>query len=159
MSSALKSRKKNKIANHVERLKGEIISRWRNEVRSDSELTPLVHKLDDHDLDDHLPALTDKIIALLRGETTKDLAEDAAQHGRQRRGLGYSVVPLLRELQIFRRVLSSVVREVNGANISAEEIEQACNHIIDCVDRSTNISVAQYTLIAEGERTSAQGEA
>jgi signal transduction histidine kinase/CheY-like chemotaxis protein len=69
------------------------------------------------------------------------------------------VVPLLRELQIFRRVLSSVVREVNGANISAEEIEQACNHIIDCVDRSTNISVAQYTLIAEGERNSAQGEA
>jgi signal transduction histidine kinase/CheY-like chemotaxis protein len=159
MRSPLNSPKANKIANHIERLRGEIISQWRNEVRSDSELTALIHKLDDHELEDHLPALTDKIIALLRGETTKDLVEDAVQHGRQRRALGYSVVSMLRELQIFRRVLTSIVQEVVGANISAEETERARNLIIDSVDRSMNISVSQYTLMAEGERNSAQGEA
>ena len=159
MSSPRKFRKANKIANHIESLKGEIISRWRNEVRSDPELTALIHKLDDQELEDHLPALTDKIIALLRGEATKDFEEDAVKHGRQRRALGYSVVSLLRELQIFRRVLTSMVQEVVGANISAEETERARNLIIDSVDRSMNISVSQYTLMAEGERNSAQGEA
>jgi signal transduction histidine kinase/CheY-like chemotaxis protein len=159
MNSPRKLRKANKIANHIESLKGEIISRWREEVRSNPELTALVHKLDDQELEDHLPALTDKIISLLRGETAKDLEEDAGQHGRQRRAEGYSVVSLLRELQIFRRVLTSMVREVVGENSRAEETERARNLIIDSVDRSMNISVSQYTLMAEGERTSAQGEA
>src|ERR1700722_20100642 len=159
MNSPRKLRKANKIANHIERLKGEIISRWRDEVRSNPELTALVHKLDDQELEDHLPALTNKIISLLRGETAKDLEEDAGQHGRQRRALGYSVVSLLRELQIFRRVLTSMVQEVVGENSSAEETERARNLIIDSVDRSMNISVSQYTLMAEGERNSAQGEA
>jgi hypothetical protein len=159
MNSPRKLRKANKIANHIESLKGEIISRWREEVRSNPELTALVHKLDDQELEDHLPALTDKIISLLRGETAKDLEEDAGQHGRQRRAEGYSVVSLLRELQIFRRVLTSMVREVVGENSRAEETERARNLIIDSVDRSMNISVSQYTLMAEGERTSAQGGA
>jgi signal transduction histidine kinase/CheY-like chemotaxis protein len=159
MRSPRKFRKANKIANHIERLEGEIISRWRNEVRSDPELTALIHQLDDQELEDHLPTLTGKIIALLRGETTKDLVEDAVQHGRQRRTLGYSVVSLLRELQIFRRVLSSMVHEIVGEDIGSAEIERARNLIIDSVDRSMNISVAQYTLMAEGERNSAQGEA
>jgi signal transduction histidine kinase len=159
MNSPRKLREANKIANHIERLQGEIISRWRDEVRSNPELTALVHKLDDQELEDHLPALTDKIISLLRGETAKDLEEDAGQHGRQRRALGYSVVSLLRELQIFRRVLTSMVQEVVGGNISAQETERTRNLIIDSVDRSMNISVSQYTLMAEGERNSAQGEA
>ena len=70
-----------------------------------------------------------------------------------------SVVALLRELQIFRRVLTSMVQEIVGANIGAEEIERARNLIIESVDRSMNISVSQYTLVAEEERNSAQGEA
>jgi len=143
VNSPLKSAKANKIANHIERLKGEIISQWRNEVQSDPELTALIHKLDDHELEDHLPDLTDKIIALLRGETTKDLVADAVHHGRQRRALGYSVVSLLRELQIFRRVLTSMVQEVVGVNVGPQETERARNLIIDSIDRSMNISVSQ----------------
>jgi hypothetical protein len=149
----------NNIANQIESLKSEILARWRDEVHRDAEQAVQIHQLDDEELQDHLPALTDKIIKLLRGEPTENLEEDAAQHGRQRRALGFSVVPLLRELQIFRRVLTSMVQEVVGANISAEEIERARNLIIDSVDRSMNISVSQYTLMAEGERNSAQGEA
>ena len=73
--------------------------------------------------------------------------------------LGYSVVPLLRELQIFRRVLTDMVQEIIGANISAEEIERGRNLIIDTIDSSMNVSVLQYILAAEEERNSAQGEA
>ena len=127
MSSVRKSRKSNKIANYIERLKDQVLSRWRDEVRGDPEQSAQINNLDDEKLGDHLPALTDKIIALLRGEPTQDLEEDAAQHGRQRRALGYSVVPLLRELQIFRRVLVGMVKEIIGAEVGAEEIENARN--------------------------------
>lgn len=159
MSSPRKSRKANKIANHIESLKGQIISRWRDEVRPNPELAALVHKLDDQELEDHLPALADKIIGLLRGQSTEDFEEEAAQHGRQRRALGYPVVALLLELQTFRRVLTDMVHEIVGANLSAEEVERVRNLIIDSVDRSMNVSVSQYTVEAEGERNSAQGEA
>src|SRR5882757_9742595 len=75
----------NNIANHIESLKGEILTRWRDEVHRDAEQAAQIHQLDDEGLEDHLPALTDKVIKLLRGASTEDLDEDAAQHGRQRR--------------------------------------------------------------------------
>lgn len=74
----------NNIANHIESLKGEILTRWRDEVHRDAEQAAQIHQLDDEELEDHLPALTDKVIKLLRGASTEDLEEDAAQHGRQR---------------------------------------------------------------------------
>jgi signal transduction histidine kinase len=123
------------------------------------EQAALIHELDDEELQDHLPGLTDKVIRCLHGEQSENLDEDAARHGRQRRALGYSVVPLLRELQIFRRVLTGMVQEIVGAEVSAEEIERGRNLIIDMVDRSMNISILQYTMAAEEERNSAQGEA
>jgi len=159
MNSETDSHKAANIASHIEHLKGEILARWRQEVRRDPEQAALIHKRDDQELQDHLPGLTDKVIRFLRGEQSEHLEEDAAQHGRQRRALGYSVVPLLRELQIFRGVLTSMVQEIVGADVSAEEIERGRNLIIDVVDRSMNISILQYTLAAEEERNSAQGEA
>jgi signal transduction histidine kinase len=149
----------NNIANHIESLKGEILTRWRDEVHRDAEQAAQIHQLDDEELEDHLPALTDKVIKLLRGASTQDLEEDAAQHGRQRRALGYSVVPLLRELQIFRRVLTDMLFHIVGADASAEKIERDRNVIIDTIDRSMNVSISQYILAAEEERNSAQGEA
>jgi signal transduction histidine kinase len=159
MSSPRKPRKANKMADQIERLKGQIITGWRDQVRPNPELAAVVEKLDDQELEDHLPALTDKIIRMLRGEQTKDFEEDAAQHGRQRRALGYSVVALLQELQVFRRALTDMVQEIAGGDASAEEIERVRNFIIDSVDRSMNISVSQYTEAAEEERNSAKGEA
>ena len=91
------------LADYIERLRQEILLRWREAVRRDPEQSAEIQQLDDKELEDHLPALTDKIIALLRNEPAQGLEEDAAAHGRQRRTLSYSVVALLRELQIFPR--------------------------------------------------------
>src|SRR5690348_4864425 len=52
-----------------------------------------------------------------------------------------------------------MVQEIVGAQVSVEEIERGRNLIIDIVDRSMNISILQYTMAAEEERNSAQGEA
>jgi signal transduction histidine kinase/CheY-like chemotaxis protein len=159
MSSKTDSRTATMVADRIERLKAEILLRWQDQVRRNPEQAALTHKLDDQELKDHLPALTGKIIEFLRGKAAETFEEDAARHGRQRRELGYSVVPLLRELQIFRRVLIDMVLETAGADVSAEEIERGRNLIIDAVDRSMNISILQYTLAAEEERDSARGEA
>jgi signal transduction histidine kinase/CheY-like chemotaxis protein len=145
--------------NAIEGLRAQIFARWRDEVRHDPEQAALIHEVGDQELEDHLPGLTDKVIKLLRGEPTENLEEDAAQHGRQRRTIGFSVVPLLRELQILRRVLTDMVQEIIGANASVEEIERGRNIIIDSVDSSMNASVLQFILAAEEERNSAQGEA
>ena len=72
------SHKARNIARHIERLKGEVISRWREEVRRLPEQAALIRDLDDQELQDHLPALTEKVIKLLRAELTQDLEEDAA---------------------------------------------------------------------------------
>ena len=146
-------------SNKIEDLKGKILARWRDEVRHDPEQAALIHNIGDQELEDHLPELTEKLIKLFRGEPTESLEEDAAQHGRDRRALGFSVVPLLREFQILRRILTDMLEEIIGANASAEETERGRNLIVDTVDRSINVSVLQYTLAAEEERNSAQGEA
>jgi signal transduction histidine kinase/CheY-like chemotaxis protein len=159
MDSPRNYRKASNIANQIELLTSQIISRWRDAVRRDPEQARVIHKLDDHELEDHLPSLTEKIIKLLRNEPAVDIERDAAQHGQQRRALGYSVVLMLRELQLFRRVLMDMVQEMVGTGVSAEEVEQGRNLIIETIDRSMNVSIAQYTLAAERERNSAQGEA
>jgi len=143
----------------MDRLKNQVLSRWRDEVLRDPGQRILMQALDDQELEDHLPALTHKVIQVLRGETAADLDEDAAEHGRQRRALGFSVVALVREMQIFRHVLIEMLLEIVGENVPAEELKRARDTVIDTVDRSMNISISQYTLAAEKERNSAQLEA
>ena len=49
MNSKRKSPKKNRIANHIDHLKVQVISRWRELVRRDGEQWRLVHNLDDRE--------------------------------------------------------------------------------------------------------------
>ena len=140
-------------------LKGRILDRWREYCRRDPEQAAFIRGLDEERLRDHIPALTEKIIKHLRGEPIQNLESDAAKHGRQRRVLGYSVAPVLRELQILRRVLISMVEEIVGSEKSGKDAESACEIIVDIMDRSTNTSVSQYTIAAEEERNLAEGEA
>ena len=127
------------IAKQLELLKDQLLSRWREQVRRDPEQAAEIHRLDDKELEDHLPALANKIITALETDLPQDLDQDAAKHGRQRRALGYSVVPLLRELQIFRRVLIGMIREIVGTEVSAEETEHALELVVDTIDRSMNV--------------------
>jgi signal transduction histidine kinase len=147
------------IADQIEKLKGQILDRWREEVRKDPVQAASTHNLANGELEDHLPALTEKIIKSFRGEPVTDLEADAASHGLQRRQNGFTVVALLRELQIFRRVLVAMVKEIVGAGGSDEGVDKKRDLLDDIVDRSMNVSVLQYTLAAEEERNSAQGEA
>jgi hypothetical protein len=55
MNSETDSHKAANIASHIKHLKEEILARWRQEVRRDPEQAALIHKLDDQELQDHLP--------------------------------------------------------------------------------------------------------
>jgi signal transduction histidine kinase len=149
------------IPEQLEQLKNHILDRWRREVRANPEQAAMVAHLDDRELQDHLPALTDKIIQMLRGEPISGLEEDAIEHGQQRYKEGYSVVQLLQEMQIFRQILAAMVYEIVSINTddSAAEVEQYRKRIINLIDLSMNASVAQYTRAAEEERSSARAEA
>jgi signal transduction histidine kinase/ActR/RegA family two-component response regulator len=140
-------------------LKAMILSRWREDCRRDPEQGALIHDLDDAKLQDHIPSLSEKIVRHLRGEPIQNLEADAAKHGRQRRALGYTVAAVMRELQILRRVMSGMVENIVRGQAAAEDIQEARETIIDIMDRSTNISVMQYTIAAEEQRNLAEGEA
>jgi signal transduction histidine kinase/CheY-like chemotaxis protein len=153
------STRKNAIPDPLQDLKREIIVRWREEVRQDPDQPEFIRDLEDQEFTDHFPSLAEKVIKLLRGQSVESVEGEAAQHGRQRRSLGYSVVQVLRELQTFRRVLADSVQRIVGPNIKGEALDRSRKAIVDIVDRSMNVSVAQYIAAAEEERNSAQDEA
>ena len=83
-----------------------------------------------------------------RGEAAEGPIEEAIEHGQQRYRDGYSVVQLLRELQIFRRVLANMACEI-VEDESAEQVQLCRNLSVDIIGRSMNSSVAEYTRAAE----------
>src|ERR1700733_5853488 len=106
------------IAKYLEQHKNEILDRWRDAAKAESAQAERLAKMDDRELLDHLPALTEALIKTLRGEEKKSLIEDdARRHGHQRRLDGYSVVDVLWELTMFRRVFMAVLDEASAAVI------------------------------------------
>ncbi len=92
------------IADYLEQHKDEILSRWRDTARAESAQAERLAEMDDRELLDHLPALTEALIGVLRGEEESPDEDAARRHGHQRRLDGYSVTDVLWELTIFRRV-------------------------------------------------------
>jgi hypothetical protein len=65
----------NNIANHIESLKGEILTRWRDELHRDAEQAAQIHQLDDEELEDHLPALTDMLFPIVGADASAEKIE------------------------------------------------------------------------------------
>ena len=107
------------IAYHLERRKGEILTRWRKAAEEESDQSKRLAELDDKDFLDHLPAITEALICVLRGEKSSKIEAASRRHGHQRRLDGYSVLDVLWELTILRRVFLAVLRE------ASEGVEEA----------------------------------
>ena len=100
------------IADYLEDHKDEILDRWREAAEAESAQAERLAKMDDSELLDHLPALTEALIGVLRGEQKSLVEDDARRHGHQRRLDGYNVVDVLWEMTIFRRVFLAVLNEL-----------------------------------------------
>jgi signal transduction histidine kinase len=146
------------IADYLEQHKDEILDRWRNAAEAESTQADRLAKMDDRELLDHLPALTEALIGVLRGEEKSLAEEDARRHGHQRRLDGYKVVDVLWELTIFRRVFLAVLDDASEAVADWIPVEGS-RIILDLLDLCVRASIEQHVKETEQERDAATSRA
>jgi signal transduction histidine kinase len=146
------------IADYIEQHKEEILDRWRTAAEDESAQAERLAKMDDRELLDHLPALTEALIGVLRGEEESLAEEDARRHGHQRRLDGYSVVDVLWELTIFRRVFLAVLDEASAAMADWIPVDGS-KTILNLLDLCARASIEQHVKETEQERDAATSRA
>jgi signal transduction histidine kinase len=145
-------------ADYLKNHEDEIIDRWRLAAKAQSEQSLRLAELDDQELLDHVPAIANALIRSLRGEMSERIEDDSRKHGHQRRLNGYSVIDVLWELTIFRRVFLEILHE---ASTTAEEtaILEGRRHILDLMDLCARASIDQFIQETELERNAASSRA
>ncbi|HEV7731469.1 MAG TPA: hybrid sensor histidine kinase/response regulator [Candidatus Binatia bacterium] len=134
-----------------------VVARWRELVCADPSQPACRLGLSGEQLDDHIPSLTEKVGQALLGTATPDVEPEGAEHGHQRRGLGYHVLECMWELGVFRKVLFEVSHEIAGrCDSSRDEVAAGQQELLDVLDRSMRASVRQYALETEQEREAVQ---
>src|SRR5271154_2100642 len=146
------------IADYLEQHKDEILDRWRKAAEAESTQAERLAKMDDRELLDHLPALTDALIGVLRGEEESRGEDDARRHGHQRRLDGYGVVDVLWDLTIFRRVFLGVLDEAS-ADVADWIPVHGSKTILNLLDLCARASVDQHVNETEQERDAAASRA
>lgn len=146
------------IADYLEQHKDEILNRWRQAAESEVAQAERLAKMDDRELLDHLPALTEALIGVLRGEEGSQVEIDARRHGHQRRLDGYSVVDVLWELTTFRRVFLGVLDEASAAVADWIPVDGS-KTILDLLDLCARAAIDQHVKETEQERDAAATKA
>ena len=145
------------IADYLEDHKDEILDRWRDAAEADSAQAERLAKMDDSELLDHLPALTEALIRVLRGEQKSLVEDDARRHGHQRR-LDDNVVDVLWELTVFRRVFLAVLNDASEAVADWIPVDGSTT-ILDLLDLCAKASIDQHVKETEQERDAAASRA
>ena len=146
------------IADFLEDHKDEILDRWRKAAEAEPAQGARLAKMDDGELLDHLPALTEALIGVLRGAQKSLVEEDARRHGHQRRLDGYNVVDVLWELTIFRRVFLDALNEASEAVADWIPVDGSTT-ILNLLDLCAKASIAQHVKETEQERDLAASRA
>jgi signal transduction histidine kinase len=146
------------LADHLERRKDEILTRWRKAAEEESAESKRLAELDDNELLDHLPAITEALICVLRGEKSSTIEDASRRHGHQRRLDGYSVLDVLWELTILRRVFLAVLREASEG-VAEAVVVAARTMILDLLDLCARSSIEQHVQETEQERDAAAAKA
>jgi signal transduction histidine kinase len=140
------------VADNLEQHKDEILARWRNAAtRQESAQSKRLAELDDKELLDHLPAIAEAMICVLRGEKPSRIEDASRRHGHQRRLDGYSVLDVLWELTILRHVFLAVLREASEG-IEEVAVDAGTKTILDVLDLCARASVGQHVKETEEER-------
>ncbi len=152
------SRKTAYVADYLENHKDQILKRWRRAAKQESKESKRLAKLDDKELSDHIPTITDAVIAVWRGQDSSQVSADCARHGSQRRVDGYTVIDVLWELTIFRRVFMAVLRDASKGVEESVQVE-ARKTILDLLDLCARCSVERFLEETEKERDEAAAKA
>ena len=146
------------VADYLENHKHEILRRWRRAAKQESKESKRLAKLDDKELLDHIPAITEALIAVWRGQDSSQVSADCARHGSQRRVDGYTVVDVLWELTIFRRVFLTVLRDASKG-VEESAVIEGRKTILDLLDLCGRCSVERFLEETEKERDEAAAKA
>ncbi len=146
------------LADYLEQHKDEIIKHWRRAAENELAQAERLAKMDDRELLDHLPALTEAVIGVLRGEEESLVEDDARRHGHQRRLDGYSVVDLLWELTTLRRVFLAILDEASDEVADWIPVSGS-RTILDLLDVCARVSIDQHVKETEQERDAAASRA
>lgn len=113
----------------------DLTERWMKAVFRDTELTE-ADRLTYEQLADHIPNILDEICSVLEKQDL-DHAEDAIErdarlHGKLRWKQGYGIEELVRELDLFRQMLTGAIVEFSEARPSfTRRHEERARHFID----------------------------
>ena len=146
------------VADYLEQHQDEILERWRKAAKQESEQSKRLAALDDQELVAHMPAITEAMIAVLRGEESSRISESCRRHGHQRRLDGFTVLDGLWELTIFRRVFLAVLRAASKGVEEAVKVEGR-KTILDLLDLCARCSVEQHVQETETERDESAAKA
>ena len=146
------------VADYLENRKDEILRRWRRAAKQESKESKRLAKLDDQELTDHIPAITEAMIAVWRGQDSSQVSADCARHGSQRRVNGYTVIDVLWELTIFRRVFLAVLRDASKG-VGESVVVEGRRTILDLLDLCARCSVERFLEETEKERDEAAAKA
>jgi signal transduction histidine kinase len=146
------------FAHHLDQHKDEILTRWRKAAEEESAQSKRLAELDDRELIDHLPAITEALVCVLRGEKSSRIEDASRRHGHQRRLDGYNVLDVLWELTIFRRVFLAVLREASEG-LEEAVVVAGVKTILDLLDLCARASIDQHVQETEQERDAAAAKA
>ncbi len=146
------------VADYLEKHQDQILKRWRRAAKRESSQAERLAKLDDRELTDHIPAITEAMIGVLRGEDSSIISENCRRHGHQRRIDGYTVLDALWELTIFRRVFLTVLRDASKG-VEGRVKAAGQETILDLLDLCARCSIEQHVTETEKERDEASAKA
>lgn len=123
------------FAAHLRQQQVDLTERWMKAVFNDVELTES-GRLTYEQLADHIPNILDEICSVLENQDLDELEpaikRDARLHGKLRWKQGYQIDELVRELDLFRQMLTGAIVEFSEARPSfTRRHEERARHFID----------------------------
>jgi signal transduction histidine kinase len=123
------------FAAHLRQQQVDLTERWMKAVFHDTELTES-SRLTYEQLADHLPNILDEICSVLEHQDLDQLEpaikRDARLHGKLRWKQGYQIDELVRELDLFRQMLTGAIVEFSDARPAfTRRHEERARHFID----------------------------
>ncbi|MFL9900253.1 sensor histidine kinase [Paraburkholderia fungorum] len=123
------------FAAHLRQQQVDLTERWMKAVFNDVELTES-DRLTYEQLADHIPNILEEICSVLESQDLDELEpaikRDARLHGKLRWKQGYQIDELVRELDLFRQMLTGAIVEFSEARPSfTRRHEERARHFID----------------------------
>jgi signal transduction histidine kinase len=123
------------FAAHLRAQQVDLTERWMKAVFNDVELTES-DRLTYEQLADHIPNILEEICSVLESQDLDELEpaikRDARLHGKLRWKQGYQIDELVRELDLFRQMLTGAIVEFSEARPSfTRRHEERARHFID----------------------------